>query len=48
MGERVHRYLRGWKDGRASVGLGSARKDSGAIAIGGAGFAAWCWTSEGR
>lgn len=36
------------EDGRASVGLGSARKDSSAIAIGEEGCAVWCWISEVR
>ena len=36
------------EDGRASVGLGSARKDSSAIAIGEEGCAGRCWISGVR
>lgn len=46
---RMGSPLLAWtEDGRASVGLGSARKDSSAIAIGEEGCAVWCWISEVR
>jgi hypothetical protein len=43
-GENSNGFTATCEDGRASVGLGSAWKDSGAIAIGGDGCAGGCWS----